>query len=195
MPEPSQPDAHLRETLVERRVLHEGRYLTFCVDTIRDPDGGIHVREVAEHPGAIAVVAVDGDDVLLVRQFRHAAGEALLEIPAGTRDPRPDGSVEPADETAIRELAEETGYRARSWRHLGAFWSAPGFTSELMHLYLALDLVPIDGYAGPEADERLELVRLPWRQAVEMAIQGRVRDAKTLVGLLWLERLAAQGEL
>jgi ADP-ribose pyrophosphatase len=95
------------------------------------------------------VIPLDGDDLLLVRQFRSPAGRALLEIPAGTLDRRPDGSVEPPDEAAPRELAEETGHRAARWRRLGTFWTAPGFASEAMTLYLATELTAIDGYEGP----------------------------------------------
>jgi ADP-ribose pyrophosphatase len=187
-------DDRLRETIVERHVIHTGRYVTFCVDTVRDPDGRIHVRDIVDHPGAIAVVPIDGDDVYLVRQFRHAAGRALLEIPAGTRDRLGDGTLEAPDATARRELAEETGFHAGSWRHLGSFWTAPGFASEEMHLYLARELTPVAGHT-PDPDERLDLVRLPWREAVELADSGQIEDAKTLVGLYRLARLAAAGEL
>jgi ADP-ribose pyrophosphatase len=188
-------DDHLRETTIDRRVIHRGRYLTFRIDTIRDASGVTRTRELAEHPGAVAVIPLLGDDVLLVRQYRHAAGATLLEIPAGMRDRLPDGSMEPPDRTAHRELEEETGHRARTWRKLGAFWSAPGFTSELMHLYLAQDLAPVDGYAGPEPDEHLDVVRIPWREAVEMCEGGELVDAKSIVGLFWLARLAGRGEL
>jgi len=190
-----QPDAHLIETTVEQRVLHRGRFITFRVDTIEDADGGRHTREVVEHPGAVCIVPLLGDEVLLVRQFRLPIGRVLLELPAGTLDRAPDGSVEAPDLAAARELAEETGHEARSWRALGRFWSAPGFTEELMHLYLATDLVPLEGYEGPDVDERLELQRMPWREAVTWAESGRIEDAKSLVGLLRLARLADAGEL
>jgi ADP-ribose pyrophosphatase len=146
---------------------------------------------VAEHPGAAAIIAVDGDDqVLLVRQYRSPAERVLLELPAGTLDPQADGTIEDPDLASRRELEEETGYRAARWRKLGTFWTAPGFTSELMHLYLAEDLRPADDdRLGPDADERLHLVRMPWRDAVAAAEDGRVRDAKSIVGLFWLARL------
>jgi ADP-ribose pyrophosphatase len=188
-------DDHLRETALDRRVIHQGRYLTFRVDTIVDSNGEHHTREVADHPGATAILALDGDDVLLVRQYRHAAGSTLLEIPAGTRDRLEDGKVEAPEMTASRELEEETGHRARTWRKLGSFWSAPGFTNELMHLYLAQDLAPAADYLGPQPDEHLDVVRLPWREAVEMCEGGEIVDAKTIVGLYWLARLADRGEL
>ena len=114
----------------------------------------------------------------------------LLEVPAGTLDPGPDGSTEDPEGAARRELEEETGHRAGSWRLLGRFYSAPGFTTELMHLYLAEDLRPADGdLLGPDEDERLHLVRMPWREAVEAAERGEIADAKSIVALFWLARL------
>ena len=139
----------------------------------------------------MAIIAVDPDDhVLLVRQYRSPAERALLEIPAGTLDQRPDGSVEDPDLAARRELEEETGQRAASWRLLGRFWTAPGFTSELMHLYLATELSSAeDDRLAPDADERLHLVRMPWRDAVTAAERGEIEDAKSIIGLFWLARL------
>jgi ADP-ribose pyrophosphatase len=127
--------------------------------------------------------------VLLVRQWRVAAGQALLEIPAGTLDVAEDGSIEDPDLAARRELEEETGMRAGSWRKLARFYTAPGFTSELMHLYLATDLRVADGHQlGPDEDEHLLLERLPLRDALAAAERGDILDAKSLVGLLWLAR-------
>ncbi len=188
-------DEHLREDVVARRLVHEGKFMRFRVDTIRGPDGREHSREIVDHPGAVAILPLLGDELLLVRQWRLAADRAMLEIPAGTLDRRDDGTIEPPDEAAPRELAEETGHSARTWRRLGRFWTAPGFATEEMHLYLATDLVPVDGYEGPEPDERLDLVRVPWREAVSMVETGGIVDAKTLVGLLWLARLGDRGEL
>jgi ADP-ribose pyrophosphatase len=143
-------------------------------------------------------VALDESDrVLLVRQWRSAAGRAMLEIPAGTLDyiDREAETVEDHALAAPRELEEETGYRAGTWRRLGEFWTAPGFASELMHLYLATDLRPAHGERlGPDEDERLELERLPWRDAVSAALDGRIVDAKSILGLLWLARLKDSGE-
>lgn len=188
-------DEQLAEKTVARRVVHEGRFITFSVDTVEDAGGGRYQREVVDHPGAVAIVALDGDDLLLVRQYRTPAGRVLLEIPAGTLDRGADGGIEDPAVAAPRELAEETGFRAASWLRLGAFWTAPGFASEAMTLYLARDLSPVEGYAGPEPDERLELVRLPWREALTLAETGGIEDAKSLVGIFWLSRLAAEGRL
>lgn len=136
-------------------------------------------------------MALDHDDrVALVRQWRVAAGSALLEVPAGGLDVSPDGSKEDPDLAAPRELEEETGLRARSWRKLAAFYTAPGFTDEFMHLYLATDLSAAhpDGRLGPDEDERVILEWLPWQDAVAAVERGEIRDAKSIVGLLWLAR-------
>ena len=172
-------------------MLHQGRYLTFRVDTIERADGTRGTRDLVGHPGAVAILAIDDQDrVLLVRQFRVAIGEVLLEVPAGTLDVLPDGSIEDPELAAPRELEEETGMRAGSWRLIASFWTAPGFASELMHLYLATDLRPADGERlGPDEDEHLLLERIPWRDAVAAAEGGELRDAKSILALLWLARL------
>jgi ADP-ribose diphosphatase len=185
----------LSERTVESRVVYTGGYLTFRVDTIEDPDGGRHSREIVVHPGAVAIVALDGEDLLMVRQFRTPAGRVLLEIPAGTLNRGADGDPERADLAAARELEEETGYRAGRWQRLGSFFSAPGFATEELTLYLAQDLTAVEDYPGPAPDERLQLVRIPWRRALEMADAGELADAKTLVGVFWLSRLADAGAL
>jgi ADP-ribose pyrophosphatase len=176
---------------VESRVVHRGRYLTFRIDTIERADGSRTTREIAGHPGAVAILALDREDrVLMVRQYRVAAGQALLEIPAGTLDVAEDGTIEDPDLAAPRELEEETGMRAGAWSQLATFYTAPGFTSELMHLYLATNLRPAEGRRlGPDEDERLLLEHLPWREALGAVDRGEIADAKSLVGLLWLARL------
>lgn len=131
--------------------------------------------------------------MLLVRQWRSPAGEALLELPAGTLDRGADGGTEDPGLAAARELEEETGYRAARWQKLAAFWTAPGFATELMHLYLATDLTAADddGRLGPDEDEHLELRAVPWQDAVRLAEEGEIRDAKSILGLFWLARLRA----
>jgi len=182
---------------VGSRILHRGHYLTFRIDTIERLDGSRAERDVCGHPGAVAILALDDEDrVLMVRQWRSAAGRAMLEIPAGTLNvlEAEGGTVEDHALAARRELEEETGYRAGRWRLVGSFWTAPGFAEELMHLYLATELRVADDRLSPDEDERLELERLPWRAAVEAATNGVVVDAKSILGLLWLERLKARGE-
>lgn len=130
--------------------------------------------------------------MLLVRQYRVAVGELLLEIPAGTLDIADDGTIEDPDLAARRELEEETGMRAGSWRKVARFYTAPGFTSELMHLYLATELTVADtDRLGPDDDEHLLLEPLPVRDAIAAAERGEFADAKTLVALLWLARSRA----
>ncbi len=126
----------------------------------------------------------------MVRQFRLAAGQVLLEIPAGTLDAADDGVIEDPELAAPRELEEETGQRAGTWQRLGAFYTAPGFTEERMTLYLATDLWPArEDRLGPDEDERLLVERIPWQEAIAMAESGSIMDAKSLVGLFWLARL------
>lgn len=182
----------LTERVVASTVLHRGRYLEFRVDTIERADGSRSSRDIVGHPGAVAIVAIDEEDrVLLVRQYRVAASGALLEIPAGTLDvDAATGEIEAPSGAAARELEEETGYRAGRWQRLASFWTAPGFATELMHLYLATELVPAnEDRLGPDEDERLQLERIPWQDAVAAAERGEIRDAKSIVGLFWLARL------
>jgi ADP-ribose pyrophosphatase len=188
-------DDPLREKLVSSEVVRRSRILEFRIDTIEAADGHRSTRDIAGHPGGVCVVAIDDQDrLLLVRQWRHAAGRALLEIPAGTLDRDEDGSIEAHAGAAARELEEETGSRAGSWRYLGAFWTAPGFTSELMHLYLATNLVPVHaGGLTPDEDERLELHPMPFDEAVAMIERGELPDAKTIAGVLLVARLRAEG--
>ena len=183
------------ERVVGSRVLHRGKFLQFRIDTVERLDGSRHTRDIAGHPGAVAVVALDAEErVALVRQWRLPADAALLEIPAGGLDVDDDGAKEDPDLAARRELEEETGLRAATWRKLGTFYTAPGFTDELMHLYLATDLsAVVEGRLGPDADEALILSWLPWREAVAAAERGGIRDAKSIVGLFWLARLQSDG--
>ena len=187
----------LRERLISSEVIKQGRILEFRIDTVEAADGHRSTRDIAAHPGGVCVVAIDDRErVLLVRQWRHAIGGPLLEIPAGTLDRQPDGSIEDHALAAARELEEETGSRAGTWRYLGGFFTAPGFTSELMHLYLATNLTAAHGDAlHPDEDERLELHPVAFDEALAMVERGELRDAKTLVGLFTVARLrgAASG--
>lgn len=179
------PPDPLEERVVASRLVHHGRYLSLRLDTIERADGSRGEREIVGHPGAVAIVAVDRDErIALVRQFRLAAGGVLLEIPAGTLD-LVAGRLEDPDLAARRELEEETGLRARRWRRLGAFWTAPGFATERMHLFLATELEAARDPAGPDEDERLELVWLPYPDALRAALAGEIADAKSLVGIFW----------
>lgn len=152
-------------------VVYQGKLLAVTVE-----QWGDHEREIVEHPGAVAIVAVDTDGwVTLVRQLREPARRRLLEIPAGTREPGEDPL-----ETAKRELREECGLTGGDWRELATFWTTPGFCREHMHLYAAEGVDR--GESDPNADEELELVR--WRvEDIEPRL-GEIEDATTLAGLL-----------
>ncbi|HEY5486795.1 MAG TPA: NUDIX hydrolase [Candidatus Limnocylindrales bacterium] len=183
-------DTELAETVIERRTLYRGKYMTFETDRIVRSDGLESARDLVIHPGAVAILPLDEHGRLLcVRQFRVATGGAMLEIPAGTLDVLEDGIVEDPEVAAHRELEEETGYRAGSMERLGGFWSAPGFSTEYLTLYLATDLRPAhENRLGPDEDERLELARIDWRDAVAAVEAGLVEDAKSVAGILWLAR-------
>jgi ADP-ribose pyrophosphatase len=199
--QPSAPqpfsDDPLEEQVVDTRLVHHGRYLDVRIDTIQRADGTTGTRDVVKHPGAVAVLALDVDDrLLLVRQWRIPAGRAMLEIPAGTLDVH-DGVTEDPGIAARRELEEETGSRAGSWRRLASFWTAPGFATELMHLYLATGLESVHGddRLVPDEDERLELSRFTIDEALALVDAGEIVDAKSMLGILWLERLRRAREL
>jgi ADP-ribose pyrophosphatase len=173
-------------TLVRSNRVYNGRIVSLDIDTVRYPNGTVGDLEMFRHPGAAAVVPMVDDPrdedprVLLIRQFRHATGDYLWEIPAGRRDP---GEVPEA--TAIRELREETGYSCGVLRTLTWIWTTPGFTDEVIHLFLATDLVP--GATAHEADEVLDLHTVRWSDARAMIRDGVIVDAKTLVALLYVE--------
>jgi 8-oxo-dGTP pyrophosphatase MutT (NUDIX family) len=162
----------------------EGRIAKVRVDRVRFEDGEEAEREIVEHPGAVGVVAFDGERLFLVRQPREPVGEFdLLELPAGKLD---EEGEEPLD-TAKRELAEEIGKGARTWRRLTSFYTSPGFADEECHLYLATDLYDEPAEAGDE--ERIEIVEVPLAD-LDHVIQ-ECRDAKTLAGLLWFKAYVA----
>ena len=158
-----------------------GRRIRVRVDEVVRADGHRGTREIVEHPGAVGILAWDGERLAMVRQWRHATGSALLEIPAGTLEP-----AEPPLETARRELAEEVGLAAASWEQGPRFYTAPGFCTELMHLYLATDLV--EAAADADDDEQIEASWMTLSEAFAAASDGRIVDAKTLVGIGWLAR-------
>ena len=162
---------------MESRRLYEGRVVSLRVDRVELPSGRSTVREVVEHAPVVAIVALDGrGNVLLVRQYRLPVQQSLLEIPAGGIDPG-----ESAEEAAQRELQEETGQRAGRLEHLCSFFLSPGYCDEYMYLYLATALEP--SALAADADERIEVVRLPLAGALRLIERGEIHDAKTIVGL------------
>lgn len=187
-------DAALHERVIERRPLRTGRYMVFETDRILRGDGSESLRDIIVHPGAVVVAPLDGDGrVLFVTQYRVPCGGAMLELPAGTLDTH-DGVIEDPLVAAHRELEEETGYRAGTMERIGGFWSAPGFSTEYLTLYIATDLRAADeGRLEPDADENLLLSRLHWREAVAAVEGGVIEDAKTIAGVLMLARRLEQG--
>jgi ADP-ribose pyrophosphatase len=168
---------------VPRSIVYRGRKIQVAVDTTVLASGETVQRDVVLHPGAVAILPmVDPEHVCLVHNQRPVVGATLWEIPAGTLEPG-----EQPDHAAIRELAEETGYRAGRWRKLTAFIPSPGVLSEVTHLYLAQELTP--GPTQLEKDEELEPHTILWRDAMAWAIDGTIRDAKTLIALLLWDRL------
>jgi 8-oxo-dGTP pyrophosphatase MutT (NUDIX family) len=160
-------------------VVWEGRIGKVRVDRFRYEDGEEAEREIVEHPGAVGIVAHDGETLYLVRQPREAVDEpALLELPAGKLDEEGESPLD----TAQRELAEEIGKGARTWQHLTRFYTSPGFADEECHLFMATDLY--DERADTDENERIEIVEVPLTQ-LDSVIRD-CRDSKTLVGLLWL---------
>ncbi len=172
---------HLRERRIAGSRVYTGKILDLEVDRVVLPNGHETVREVVRHRGAVVILPLLGDgDIIFVRQFRYPVGTVLLELPAGKLDPG-----EPPEACARRELEEETRYGAGRLRLLGAFFTTPGFTDERITAFLAEDLVPRRD-AEPDEDEFLDVVRIPSEQALEMAREGRLDDAKTLATLfLW----------
>ncbi|HEY8169886.1 MAG TPA: NUDIX hydrolase, partial [Candidatus Limnocylindria bacterium] len=150
-----------------------GRRVGVRVDEIERDDGHRTAREVVEHPGAVAILAWDGERLAMVRQWRHATGQVLLEVPAGTLE-----TDEAPLETAMRELAEEVGVAAATWEDGPRFYTAPGFCTELMRTYLATGLS--DATAEADADEQLEPAWMTLADAVAACDDGRIADAKTM---------------
>lgn len=179
-------------TTLRSETIYEGKIFNLRRDTVRLRDGAVATRDIVEHPGSVVIAAVtDRREVILVRQYREPAGRVLWELPAGRRDP----GEEPLA-GAQRELVEETGLRARSWRLLARFYPSPGYTTEFKWLFLAQDLEP--GPSRPDPDEEIEVRAVPLAEALAMAARGEIVDAKTLIGLLAIERgglLAGDGEM
>lgn len=167
----------LYEKLTSSERLFEGKVINLRRDEVILPNGRTGMREVVEHPGAVAVVPVTKEgNIILVRQFRHPIGQVILEIPAGKLDP----GEAPAD-CAVRELAEETGFRANKLRKLTAMYTTPGFSNEIIHLYLAQDLVESD--KQPDEDEFIHTEVFTSEQVHQMMASGELCDAKSLVAL------------
>ena len=164
--------------LIGSREIYDGRVVSLRVDEIEVASGLNVRREVVGHPGAIVVLPVDAEGrVLWVKQYRYAAGRELLELPAGTLE-----KDETPEATARRELAEETGFAAATWRALGGFFSAPGVCSEYLDCFLATNLH--EEHADGDEDEDIEVVPLSLDESLALIDAGEVEDAKSLSGML-----------
>lgn len=163
--------------VLSRRAVHEGRKIKLSLEEVRLPNGATTLLEVIEHPGAATILPfAGGDEVILLRQHRHCAGGELLEVPAGTLD-----QGETPEACALREIEEETGFRAGRLESLGWIWTTPGFTNEKIHLFAAFDLSP--GKADRDHDEVITLERMSFTEALERAARGDITDAKTIATL------------
>jgi len=166
------------EKTLSSKVIYDGQTVKLRIDTVQMPGGRTGIREIVEHRGVVVIVAVDADDnVLMVRQFRKPAGKELLEIPAGGID-----GLETPEEAVLREMQEETGYLPGKIVKLGGFYSAPGFCTEYMHLFLATDLTP--SRLTAEDTESIRLERLSVSKISGLVTSGGLQDAKSIAGLL-----------
>ena len=171
------------EPTVESRLAFQGKIVNVRVDTVQLPRGTLGTREVVEHSDCVCVVPLDeGNNVVMVRQYRKPAEESLLEVPAGGVE-----EGESSLDAVLRELQEETGYTADSLRHLSSFWTTPGFCTELMHSYLATGLRPSS--LEQDEDEDVQVAKVPLMEIPDMIRQGEIRDAKSIASLLMVLHL------
>lgn len=175
-----------KSRLISSKLAYKGRVVNVYTDTVEEPNGLVFKRDVIRHNGSVVVLAIDESVnpkdpiVILERQYRHAVGEFLLELPAGRIEPN-----EAPLAAAKREMIEETGYRAKNWSRLTKYFASPGFLGESMHIYLARGIRP--GTAQPEADEQIEILHVPFSEALNLVRSGKIHDGKTIIGLLLLQ--------
>jgi ADP-ribose pyrophosphatase len=181
---PKKAPSETKARLISSRTVYKGPVFWVTTDHVQEPGGVRARRDLIHHSGSVVVLAVDDSRpeprVLLERQYRHAAGSYLWEIPAGRIDPG-----EQPLHAGKRELMEETGYTANNWRRIFKFYASPGFVAETMSVFLATGLQA--GEAHPEADEIIYKRMVPLSQAVRMVMNGTIRDAKTISSVLWLD--------
>jgi len=173
--------------ILSSKVSYQGKVFSVTTDKVTEPGGVTSIRDTVRHNGSIVVLAVDSTQnpanptILIERQYRHSAGQFLLELPAGRIEP---GEAPLA--AAKRELIEETGYRAKKWSKLTRYYASPGFLAETMQIFLAQDIRP--GIAEPEDDEKIELLHIPLSELLALIQAGKVLDGKTIIGTLFYAR-------
>ncbi len=172
----------MEEKTLNSARLYEGKIINLRVDTVELPDKKYSKREIVEHSGAAAVVPLTMDGhVILIKQFRKPIEEIIYEIPAGRLETK-----ETPKKCALRELAEETGYSVGTLEELVTYYPSPGFSNEVIHIFVARDLT--EGTAKPDEDEYLEVMKIPLEEALKMVEDGTIKDSKTIIGLLMAER-------
>jgi ADP-ribose pyrophosphatase len=180
--------------LISSKLAYKGKVFSVVTDKVEEPGGRINTRDVIRHSGSVVMLAVDESknprdpEIVFERQYRHAAGLTLIELPAGRVEPH-----EAPLAAAKRELIEETGYRARRWTLLTKYFASPGFLGEWMQIYLARDIR--EGAAAPEPDESIEVFRLTLSEALALVAANKIHDGKTLIGLLLYDAERRSGRL
>jgi ADP-ribose pyrophosphatase len=179
----------LAEKTLETRKIFSGKIIKVRVDTVSLPNGQQSTREVVEHTGAVAIIAVDNnDEIILVQQYRKPVERVLLEIPAGTMEEGEDPLM-----CAQRELREETGFTAEHWEKILSYYSAPGFTDEYLHLYIATSLT--GGEIKLDHDEFVETIRMPLHEAYDLIFNGQIADGKSIIGIQYAFSKYQQNQL